>query len=371
VLLLIDYYKKQSITNKELFEKIPFVIVSIIIGLMGIYLVRRYEVFASAPAGYNLFDKICLAGFSLAFYLYNAFIPADISNYHAYPFKDTAMLSAKYIFSPILVLIVLTVVIKAFRKNFALVFGILVFLVMIGPTLRLIPTGYPIAADRYFYLPSIGLFWSMILVFEKVYNYSFPLKYTVIAIVIIGAIAFSVISFKRVSDWKDSASLWASTLRNDPYHQVANDHLGKLYDNAGNKDLALVHFQRIIARDVTKYDIMNSAGNILVEKKQPDLALKYFNMAIATGRADHLPYYNRGMVYSDQGKFALAIRDFDMALKIKSDFAEAFNNRGIAKVKSGDTLGAFNDFQNAVRLKPTDQMMQDNLARIKLFIPTK
>jgi protein O-mannosyl-transferase len=367
VLLLIDYYKKQGFTNRQLIEKIPFVIVTVIIGLMGIYLVRRYEVFASAPAGYNLFDKVCLAGFSLTFYLYNAFIPADVSNYHAYPFKDSALLSAKYIFSPILVLIILAVVFILFRKKFSLIFGLLVFLVMIGPTLRLIPTGYPIAADRYFYLASIGLFWFVIFVFEKIYNYGLPLRYVVITIGIVATLAFSIVSYRRVSDWRDTVSLWSSTLRNDPYHQVANDHLGKLYDKAGNKDLALVHFQRIIERDPTKYDIMNSTGNILVEKKQPDLALKYFNMAIATGNADHLPYYNRGMVYSDQNKFALAIKDFDMALKLKSDFAEAFNNRAIAKVKSGDTAGAYKDFENAVRLKPNDQMMQDNFARIKLM----
>jgi Flp pilus assembly protein TadD len=74
------------------------------------------------------------------------------------------------------------------------------------------------------------------------------------------------------------------------------------------------------------------------------------------------------MVYSEQKKFAKAIGDFNDALKRKADFAEAYNNRGIAKVKSGDTLGALKDFTEAARLKPQDQMMQDNLARIKLLL---
>jgi len=52
----------------------------------------------------------------------------------------------------------------------------------------------------------------------------------------------------------------------------------------------------------------------------------------------------------------------------KPDFTEAFNNRGIAKIKSGDTLGAYKDFNIAVRLNPADQMMQNNLFRIKSML---
>jgi tetratricopeptide (TPR) repeat protein len=361
----------KDISIGDFTKKIPFFVVSFLIACLGVYLVQKYQVFATAPYGYNLFDKICLAGFSLVFYLYNAFIPADISNYHAYPFKEGTVLGAKYILAPLVLLVILGLVyISIKRKNFNVVIGFVIFLVVIGPTLRLIPTGYPITADRYFYLASIGLFWTVIILLEKLYNISFAFKCFVIAAGLIFVCAFAVISFKRVSDWKDSFSLWNSTLKHDPWHEVANDHLGKLYDKMGNKDLALMHFERILQRDTTKYDIMNSAGNILIEKHEPALAMKYFNSAIATGMADHLPYYNRGMLYNDEGKFSLAIKDFDKAILLKPDFAEGFNNRGIAKVQSGDTLGAYADFQKAVQYKPSDQMMKDNLARVRLYLPS-
>jgi tetratricopeptide (TPR) repeat protein len=370
-LLLLDYFEKQEFTKRNFLEKIPFLLISLAVAFMGIYLVKKYEVFASAPAGYNLFDKICLAGFSLVFYLYNALIPADISNYHAYPFKEGSFLNAKYIFAPLVGMLSVVIAYLAFKKNFKMIAGFILFLIIIGPTLRLIPTGYPIAADRYFYLASIGLFWTVILLFQRIYNYSFAVKYFIVTIGVVFTFAFIVVSYKRVSDWKDSYTLWNSTLKNYPAHEIANDHLGKLYDNAGKKDLALIHFQSILERDTTKYDIMNSAGNILIEKKEPKLAMKYFSMAIATGKADHLPYYNRGMLYSDEHKFQLAIKDFDKAIQLKPDFAEGFNNRGIAKVQFGDTLGAYQDFENAVKFKPADQMMQDNLARIKHYLPSK
>jgi Tfp pilus assembly protein PilF len=370
-LLLLDYFVGNEFTRGQLLEKIPFLLVSIAVAILGIYLVKTYAVFASAPAGYNLFDKICLAGFSFVFYVYNAIVPADISNYHAYPFKEGSFLSSKYVFAPLVASILLVVTFLVAKRNFKIVAGLILFMIIIGPALRLIPTGYPIAADRYFYLASMGLCWTVILVFEKIYAYSFPLKYFVVTISVLVVLIFSIISYKRVGDWKDSYSLWNSALKNDPTHEVANDHLGKLYDNAGNDDLALLHFQRIIERDTTKYDIMNSAGNILIGKDEPELAMKYFTMAIATGKADHLPYYNRGMLYSDDQRFDLAIKDFTKALEMKPDFAEGFNNRGIAKVKAGDTLGAYYDFEKAVKYKPTDQMMQNNLSRIKFYLPSK
>jgi Flp pilus assembly protein TadD len=368
VLVCMDYLKNKKITRNEIFEKIPFVFVSIMIAMLGIYLVRQYEVFATAPSGYNFFDKVCLAGYSLTFYLYNAIIPADISNYHAYPFKDGNWLEAKYMLSPIIVLLLLFVIYKSLKKNITVIAGLVFFLIVIGPTLRLVPTGYPVAADRYFYLASMGLFWTLCLIFEKIAAYAFPLRVFVVAISCIAILSFGILSFRRVSDWKDSYSLWNSTLKENPYHEVANDHLGKLYNNAGDQNNALIHFQRIITRNKLNYDIMNSAGNILLDKKQHDLALQYFDMAIATGKADHLPYYNRGLVYSEKNQFEKAINDFDTSLLIKPDFAEAYNNRGIAEVKSGDTLSAYRDFQKAVELKPTDKMMRNNLSRIEFYL---
>jgi tetratricopeptide (TPR) repeat protein len=278
------------------------------------------------------------------------------------------LLEAQYVLAPVIVLILLFVIYKNIRKNFLLVSGVILFLIIIGPTLRLLPTGYPVAADRYFYLASIGLFWTVILVFEKIAQQSFALKSIVVTLSVALVLAFAIVTSQRIPDWKDSHALWTSALKKDPYHELANDHLGKMYEKAGNKDLALVHFKRVADIDRNKYDVMNSMGNIYVEKKQPQLAMQYYNMAIATGKADHLPYYNRGMVFSEQSEFVKAIADFDDALKRKVDFAEAYNNRGIAKVKSGDTLGALKDFTEAARLKPQDQMMQDNLARIKFLL---
>jgi tetratricopeptide (TPR) repeat protein len=367
VLVVLDYFKQGQLPRRAWLEKIPFLLISIAVGILGIYLVTQFEVFASAPVGYSVFDKICLAGYSLAYYLYDAFIPTGISNYHAYPFKEGLFLPAKYVVAPFLVVGLLFLVYKFMRVNFTLVAGLIMFIIIIGPTLRLIPTGYPIAADRYFYLASVGLFWSLILIGEVIAKRSFPLRIIVITLSLFFCVAFAIQSFNRVSDWKDSYSLWQSTLKDNPYHEIANEHLGKLYNNSGDVDRALIHFQRIIERNKTNYDVLNSAGNILVEKNRPDLALTYFDRAIATGNANHLPYYNRGMVYSSKNRFKEAITDFDASIALKTDFAEAYNNRGIAKVKSGDTIGAYVDFKEAVRLKPSDKMINDNFARIKLY----
>jgi protein O-mannosyl-transferase len=370
-LLWIDYFRHKKLMKYDLLVKIPFFVITVLIGIMGIYLVNKYEVFATAPEGYTWFDKICLAGYALAFDLYNAVVPAGISNYHAYPFKDGSVLDVQYLLAPVFVLLMLFLIYRTFKKHFIVTGGLILFLIMIGPTLRLVPTGYPIAADRYFYLASVGLFWFLILAGEKLSEKSFALKAVVIVLGFALVMTSLIVSYRRVPEWKDSHRLWTSTLRKDPYHEVANDHLGRLYDNAGNKDQALFHFRRVAERNKTKYDVMNSIGNILVDKNQPDLALEYYDLAIATGKADHLPYYNRGMVLADKKELAKAIDDFGKALERKADFAEAYNNRGIAKVKSGDTLGALADFTEAVRLKPSDRMMQDNLTRITLLLNQK
>jgi tetratricopeptide (TPR) repeat protein len=368
VLLLIDYLANKTISKREFLEKIPFLFISILVALLGVYLVKEFQVFASAPSGYTFFDKVCLAGFSLAFYLYNCIIPADISNYHEYPFKEAAALDAKYIMAPVVCLLIVFIIIKNIRTNFKLIAGLVMFLIIIGPTLRIIPTGYPITADRYFYLASVGFLWTIILVLERVSKYSFALRYIVITVSGILLISYGVVSFRRVSDWKDSEKLWNSVLKNNPSHELANYHLGKLYDNAGDKERALIHFQRVLIRNKNNYDVLNSAGNILAGKNETKTAIQYFDLAIATGKADHLPYYNRGLVYSSQKQFDKAIQDFDNAIGKKPDFAEAFNNRAIAEVQSGDTLKAYHDFSEAVRLKPSDKMMQDNLTRIKSYI---
>ncbi|MCX5783858.1 MAG: hypothetical protein NTW04_05420 [Elusimicrobia bacterium] len=194
-------------------------------------------------------------------------------------------------YSP-LILSALTAVV-AFAKNKKLAFCAIFYAITISPMAQAIPLGWAITADRYAYLPSLGIFIAIGFLFAGAYQKS-KIAAMAVALVICAGLSFSTVKMCRV--WQNSVSLWERATEIYPSSFIAQSNLSQAYNQVGKFNEALISSEK----------------------------------AISLNKKPCLEYLNRGMAYLGLGKKEAAKKDFqstalctpDAELKssIKRDF---------------------------------------------------
>ncbi len=279
-----------------------------------------------------------------------------------------------------------------------IIFGNLFYLFTIFLVLQIIPVGGAITAERYSYIPYIGLVFAIgkiclaILDFRfTIYDFklnkkSITLKPVFISVLIVTALIFSITTYSRNKVWKNGVTLFTDVIEKYPEYAEAylnranafsdlhknneaiNDYsmalqLSPDYAEAYNYrgleyyalkkyELALSDYNMAIKFRPDYADAFKNRGIALFFLQKFDVAVKDFNMLIKLKPENPEAFYNRGFAFINLQNFYDAIRDFDMAVKLKPAYAEAYNNRGIAYFSIRKPDSAIDDFSFVIRLKP-------------------
>jgi protein O-mannosyl-transferase len=166
VLFLLDYFQGRKFGKKTVLEKVPFLLLSILFGIIAF--IAQQSLNAVNPlTEYNILDRILIVAWSFVYYLISAIIPYELSAVHFYPEKIGNMLPWFYYVAPLVLLVIGFLIYKekSFRKE--LIFGFLFFLINIILVIQLIPLGRSMVAERYTYVPYIGLFMMLAFYWKK------------------------------------------------------------------------------------------------------------------------------------------------------------------------------------------------------------
>lgn len=309
VLPLLDYLLKQKTDLKSLVvNKIPFIIVAVILGLATIY-TRTEDKFINQNHAYAIHERIGYAGYAILQYIYKFFIPINLSVIYPYPQDKVVSIIAGYI---VIVLLAFGLY-KLYKSSSKIIFfGISFFIINLLLVLQFIPFGEVLTADRYMYLPIIGIcmiLLSIIPLKEK------QLKITGTALVLV----FGSLTFMRASVWKNSISLYSDIIKKYPHSFVA----------------------------------LNSLGAEYMLNKNYDMSLRYLNAAINENTEYYKGYYNRGLLYAQTDRIKNAIRDFDKAIALKQ-YLKAYVARANAYYLLKDFSKAINDAESALKQDPNN-----------------
>jgi len=234
-----------------------------------------------------------------------------------------------------MVLLLVYALLKAKRYKREFLFCALFFFIHIFLVLKIAPMGDEIVSDRYEYLPCLGLF-SMVgcayaLTADGAYRLAGRVKTALTILLIICIGAFSVISYQRNGIWKDSFTLRADILRNDPKNFIAYNNQG--LEEMERKDYAgaVQNFDKAIEVNPSYIDAYNNRGLVKAELKDYAGAIQNFTKAIELNPDYAYAYNNRGLVKMELKDYAGAIQDFNKAIELNSSYTDAYNNRGIAE----------------------------------------
>jgi len=322
ILPFIDYVKgRKWYSIKVLSEKIPFFLLSLIFGWVAF----RAQGFTNAlsVAHFSLLERFAFASFGLTHYLVKSILPIGLSAYYPYP---TRLLNGSIPLFYWLFIIPLPVYLIGsyflFKRSKIYAFGISMFFLNLLPLLQLISVGGTIMADRYFYIPSVGLL--LCFAFGLLEIRKTRIRYALFILIIL---VFSGLSFSRCRVWKDSITLWNDVISKYDYAQVAYLNRGFAYSN-------LEHWENAIAD---------------------------YSSAIKINPKYTIAYSNRGIAFGNLGQLDKAIADESKALEIDPKYIDAYSNRGVAYTRLGQWDKAIADYSKAIEIDPKSAQIYYNL----------
>jgi tetratricopeptide (TPR) repeat protein len=361
VLLLMDYWplnrvQFQSLDAKEtkaqvirlLVEKIPLFIF-IPISSIFTYFAQNHGGIVKSLDVFPLETRIANAIVSYIRYIEKMIYPTKMAFLHPHQGMPSWWMTAG---SCLLVIAISFLAVKNINKRPYLIVGWLWYIGTLVPVIGLVQVGMQSMADRYTYIPSIGLL--IIVAFgisEMTSNWRYQklwLSITTTALITI----FSAITWNQLGYWKNSMTMLAHTLKVTSNNYIAYDSMGVELFGLGRVDEAIQNYLKAIEiYPQNPYSHFNLGMALHAQGRLKEASQQYLQ-AIRIMPAYYKAYTNLGAALYAQGQTDEAIKQYLKALRINPDYVEAHYNLGLALDTAGRTEDAINHFMQAVRVKP-------------------
>ncbi|MCX5856252.1 MAG: tetratricopeptide repeat protein, partial [Deltaproteobacteria bacterium] len=335
-LLLFDYWPLGRLTSwkalpRLVFEKIPLFVLSIIVSIIT-FLTCRHEgvviFFDNLPLG----DRVANVLVSYSKYLGKIFWPQNLAVFYPYSKEYN---SFQIVGAALLLITISCVMIFLARHYRYVLVGWLWYLGTLVPVIGLIQAGKQAMADRYTYIPMIGLF---VMIAWGVYDLLKKWPQRKMIFVVSSGIILSVLiscTILQVRYWQNSVTLFEHALYVTHDNLRAHTNLGIALNIHGQIDEAIQHFEYVIKRDPENAIAYSNMGIARAGQGKTDEAMVYYHEALRIKPDDETTHNNLGVAFANKGKFDEAIEHFREALRIRPDYVHAILNMGGALAKQG------------------------------------
>jgi tetratricopeptide (TPR) repeat protein len=294
---------------------------------------------------FSLISRLANAPVAFVTYLEKTFWPYDLAVF--YPFSD--QLPVWQVLGATLGIIVISAIVIVMAKRLPYLFvGWLWFVITLLPVIGIIQlsliTPYAMA-DRYHYLPSIGiavgLAWGVSLLFKQKElrkKILLPAGTAIIAIL-------AILSWRQCGYWRDSVELFRHALQATGDNYVAHNNIGFALFTEGRMEEAIDHYNKAISIKQNSADNYNNRGVAYGKLGQHQRAIEDYNRAIRLKPDYAEAYFNMGNVYSELSQYQQAIENYNKAIYLKPDYLQAYGNRGTAYLNQGNRESGCSDAQ--------------------------
>ena len=333
-------------------EKWPFFLLSA--GSCMVTVLSQREALQSAVP---LAVRLANASVACMTYLGQMIWPMNLAAFYPFPGKIPVWESAGA--AAVLIAITGLVLFSARRFPYLLI-GWLLYLGMLVPVIGLVQVGDQSHADRYTYLPLIGiallLAWGV-----RELTASWRHQRQLLAAAAGGMMVILMFcSWKQTAVWRDGGSLWLHALASTSGNYTAHNNLGYLLANQGRTAEAVEHYQKALEIFPEYAEADNNLGRIFLDAGRLDEAKEYFQRSVRLKPGAAEAHNNLGIVLARQGDSAGAFQQYQTAIELKPDYAEAYNNLAILCASQGRFAESETNYRAALALKPDYVLAQDN-----------
>ena len=402
VFLLLDFWPLRRLASRADFwprlrEKLPLfavVVASMIVTFLAQARGGAVRALEDAPLALRVSNAIV----SYAKYSFATLWPADLAVY--YPFSAGGIPTWQVAGALLWLSALTALALRSARSRPWFIVGWLWFLGTLVPVIGLVQVGGQAWADRYHYLPSIGLFVALVFGFAELAAAQSRVRIPLAAASAVALLLCASLTAVQITRWRDSITLFTHTLSVTGDNLVIEYNLGHALGQQRRYDEALTHFANalrikpdffdaLINTGMTLTDLGRAAEAInfleralriapssskahtqlalaLVQQGRQEQALLEFRQALALAPQDADARVNLGLMLARQGNLAEATEQLEEAVRLNPDSAEAHNNLGLVLLAGGKTDESIPHFSTALRLKPELAVARDNLQRARM-----
>jgi tetratricopeptide (TPR) repeat protein len=351
-----DLLKNHSVPWRLILEKIP------LLALTGAAcvttMVTQKDIIAPVPLALRIGNAVV----SYVVYLRQMVCPAGLAV--LYPYPRNGLPGWEITLAVVLLAAISTGVFLRRQKEPYLLTGWLWYLGMLVPAIGLVQSGWRAHADRYTYLPQIGLYFALTWAAgDLVISWRYGRR-------ILGVGALSVIvallvcTWKQTSYWRNSESLWTHTLGCTSDNSIAHMNLGVTLTLQGRLDEAIEHLQKALQINPGDAEAHDNLGGALFQKGNVDEAMAHYQKAIQLKPDYAEAHYNLANMLAQKDQFAEAIAHYQKAIQLNPDFAEAHYNLGVVFGMQGRLDEAVEQYRKAIQTIPDYADAHGNLANV-------
>jgi tetratricopeptide (TPR) repeat protein len=298
-----------------------------------------------------LYYRFCNASVSYGLYLLKMVWPVGLAVFYPLPGHLTWLLLAATA-SAVVLVIISSFVWRARRAHAYLPVGWLWFLGTLVPVIGLVQVGSAALADRYTYIPSIGVFIAVTFgICSLADRFQFPQKAIATAAVLILAICL-ILTENQLRYWHDSETLFVHALAVTKDNHVAHVNLGVALEGKGELNEALAEYRAAEQLAPELFHIHYNLGNLLDNLGHPNEALVEYRWAVLLKPSLPSLHNGAGMVLAELGRFDEAMGQFTEAVRLDPNYPAAHFDLGKLLLKQGRDAGAIDEFRAALRLDP-------------------
>jgi Flp pilus assembly protein TadD len=354
VLLLLDFWPLnrfqigQPGCSRLVFEKIPLFLISAF-SCVVTYMVQKSGGAVVSLTIFPFLLRVENAIVSYVVYIGKMFWPVCLAVYYPHP----ASLPWWQVAGACLLLLIVTLLAVSTAKRYPwFATGWLWYMGTLVPVIGIVQVGTQALADRYTYVPLIGLF---IIIAWGVPELASRLSCKKKSLTTIAAILISILTantWLQAQHWKSSVTLFEHALHATSNSHIMHNNLGLTLAKQGKTAEAVVHYVEAL-RINPKYAAAHcNLGLALDSEGKPDEAAAHFSEALRINLLYADAHNGLGLIRAKQGRMAEAMGYFSEALRINPLFAEAHSNLGVAMMREGKIEDAIVHFQEALRIKP-------------------
>jgi tetratricopeptide (TPR) repeat protein len=352
-MLALDWLAGRELKNMKVWlEKVPFFALSLVFGLVGIHFLGEAEGFKDT--GYSMVERFFFATGSLFNYLWKVPVPFGLTAY--YPYPKLGEMPALYYASPLALAAIGWWVWGTRKINRTVAFGFLFFLVNIVFVLQFKGAGKAFMADRFTYIPYLGLFFILAKTYSDIEAGTIKtgLK-SVLPYLAAGFLGMcAVLTIMQNSTWKSSVSLWENATANHPKDALSWSNLGLAYDDLKEYEKAAKAYEQALKADPKYFDASFNMAVAFNKLKRYDDAAKMFGYCMEL-KPDYADSWNaRAQVWLTKGDFQKAVADFEKFAQMdtKEPKDKIQSSLGMAYAGAGQNDRAIAAFDQALRIKP-------------------
>ncbi len=416
---LVRKVLSNTLSFKTLLALLPFFAVSLFFGFMALRVqggqnflgmlkfMKEPDSVINIVAPFSWLQRCQVACYGFWVYLIKFFLPINQSCFYPYP-EGNEMSQGNF---PILLwlsllgfVITLLLVVFSMKKTKLFFFSFGFFLVTMLLVLQFISVGKAILAERYSYLPYVGI---AIIPASFVSQYPGRGRNWLLALSGAFVLVMMFLARNQVNVWRDTNTLWSQAIDTHPNQELAWRARGKYYyglsahavDQTERKNLedkAFSDFKVAMEHKTASSDVYEGMGMLLQSRGELKIALKLLDMAVGLNPANGRIYFNRAIIfdkmnlkeeaikdyglalakdaketlaiirnrsalYLETGQYDKALKDCDELVRIEKMNFRHYYNRAYAKVMLKDYDGAMADYQIVMKLNPGDKQTLEQL----------